>query len=62
MTTICLLQCNTSPLQRVDQVIDCGLWNVGPLVLNGYGKLMDIELELVVVLIDSKHPMMKCLW
>ncbi len=23
-----LTQCNTSPLHRVDQVVDCGLWNV----------------------------------
>ena len=25
VTTICLTQCNTSPLHRVDQVVDCGL-------------------------------------
>ncbi len=25
VTTICLMQCNTSPLHRVDQVVDCGL-------------------------------------
>ena len=27
VTTICLTQCNTSPSHRVDQVVDCGLWN-----------------------------------
>ncbi len=27
--TICLTQCNTSPSHRVDQVVDCGLWDVG---------------------------------
>ncbi len=35
VTTICLTQCNTSPSHRVDQVVDCGLWNIGP-------KLLDI--------------------
>ncbi len=33
---------NTSPLHRVDQVVDCGLWNVGPLLFNGCVKLLDI--------------------
>ncbi len=28
VTTICPTQCNTSPSHRVDQVVDCGLWNV----------------------------------
>ncbi len=41
VTTICLTQCNTSPSHRVDQVVDCGLWNVGPLLFNGM-KLLDI--------------------
>ncbi len=41
MTTICLKQCNTSS-HRVDQVVDCGLWNVGPLLFNGCAKLLDI--------------------
>ncbi len=36
VTTICLVQCNTSPSHRVDQVVDCGLWNVG------CAKLLDI--------------------
>ncbi len=42
VTTICLTQCNTSPSHRVDQVVDCGLWNVGPLLFNGCVKLLDI--------------------
>ncbi len=33
---------NTSPLHRVDQVVDCGLWDVGPLLFNGCTKLLDI--------------------
>ncbi len=43
VTTICLKQCNTSSLHRVDQVVDCGLWNVGPLLFNGCAKLLDID-------------------
>ncbi len=31
-----------SPSHRVDQVVDCGLWNVGPLLFNGCVKLLDI--------------------
>ncbi len=42
VTTICLTQCNTSPLHRVDQVVDCGLCNVGTLLFNGCVKLLDI--------------------
>ncbi len=42
VTIICLTQCNTSPLHRVDQVVDCGLWNVDPLLFNGCAKLLDI--------------------
>ena len=38
VTTICL----TPPSNRVDQVVDCGLWNVGPLLFNGCAKLLDI--------------------
>ncbi len=30
VTTTCLTQCNTSPSHRVDQVVDCGMWNVDP--------------------------------
>ncbi len=26
VTTICLMQCITSPLHKVDQVVDCGMW------------------------------------
>ncbi len=37
VTTICLMQCNTSPSHRVDQVVD-----VGPLLFNGCVKLLDI--------------------
>ncbi len=42
VTTICLTQGNSSPSHRVDQVVDCGLWNVGPLFFNGCEKLLDI--------------------
>ncbi len=40
VTTIYLTQCNKSPSHRVDQVVDCGLWDVGPLLFNV--KLLDI--------------------
>ncbi len=35
-------QSTTSPSHRVDQVVDCGLWNVGSLLFNGCAKLLDI--------------------
>lgn len=38
LSTICL----TSLLHRDDQVVDGGLWNVGPLLFNGCAKLLDI--------------------
>ncbi len=42
VTTIFLTQCNTSPSHRVDQVVDCGLCNVGPLLFNDCVKVLDI--------------------
>ncbi len=42
VTTIFLTHCNTSPSHRVDRVVDCGLWNVGPLHFNGCVKLLNI--------------------
>ncbi len=42
VTTICLTQCNTSPSHRVDQVVDCGLWDAGSLLFNDCAKLLDI--------------------
>jgi hypothetical protein len=36
------MQHDTSPLHRVDQPVDCGLWNVVPLLFNGSAKLLDI--------------------
>ena len=42
VTTICLMQCDTSPSHRVDQAVDCGLWNVVPLLFNSCAKLLDI--------------------
>jgi hypothetical protein len=41
-TTICLIQRDTSPSHRVDQAVDCGLWNVAPLLFNCCAKLPDI--------------------
>ncbi len=42
VTTICLMQCNTSLSHRVDQVVDFGLWDVGPLLFNGCAELLNI--------------------
>ncbi len=58
VTSICLTQCNTSPSYRVDQVVDCGLWNVGPLLLNGLFEVVGYwqELEHAVVFADPEHP------
>ena len=46
-------QCDTSPLHRVDQAVDCGLWNVVQFFFNGCAKLLDI-----VVHVDLEHPNM----
>jgi hypothetical protein len=35
------MQCDTPPLHRVDKAVDCGLWNVVPILFNGYEKLLD---------------------
>ncbi len=42
VTIICVTQCNTSPSHGVDQVVDCGLCNVGPLLFSVCVKLLDI--------------------
>jgi hypothetical protein len=47
VTTICLMQRDTSPSYRVDQAVDCGLWNVVP-----YWR----ELEHAAVHVDPEHP------
>ncbi len=58
VTTICLTQCNTPPLHRVDQVIDCGLVECLSTPLQwlcevaGYWQ----ELEPAVVYADPEHP------
>ena len=43
VTTICLMQLDTSPSHRVDQAVDCGQWNFVPLLFNGCAKLLDID-------------------
>lgn len=42
VTAICLMQCDVPPSHKVDQVVDCGLWIVGPLLFNGCAKLAGI--------------------
>ena len=55
VTTIGLIQSNTSPSHRVDQAVNCGLWNVVPL-LNGQVAGYWQALEHIVVHIDPEHP------
>ena len=45
VTTICLMQRNTSPSNIVDQAVDCDLWNAVPLLFNGCSKLVDIFIQ-----------------
>ncbi len=58
VTTICLTQCNTSPSHRVDQVVDCDLWECWSTPLQwlcevaGYRQ----ELEHTVVYADPEYP------
>ena len=40
--TIYLMPGDTSPSHRVDQAIDCGLWNAVPLLFNGCATLLNI--------------------
>ena len=42
VATIYGMQRDTSPSHRVDQAVDCGLWNVVPLLFNGCVKLRNI--------------------
>ena len=37
------MQRDISPSHRVDQSVDCGLWNVVPLLFNGCATLLDIS-------------------
>ena len=46
VTSICLMHRDTSPSHRVDQAVDCGLWNVVPLLFNGCVKLLEMGWEL----------------
>ena len=37
-----IMQRDSTPSLRVDQAVDCGLWNVVPLLINGCVKLLNI--------------------
>ena len=51
------MQRDTSPSHRVDQAVDCGLWNVVPLLFIGCVKLLDIGGNRnTIVHIDPEHP------
>ena len=54
-----LMQCDTSSSHRVDQAVDCDLWNVVPLLFNGCAKMLCgncQELEHTVVHVYPEHP------
>ena len=57
VTTICLMQRDTSRLYRVDQAVDCDLWNVVPLHFNDLCKVAAYwqELEHPAVHVDPEH-------
>ena len=52
VTTIFFMQRDTSSSHRVDKAIDCDLWNVVPLLFNGYWR----ELHNAVIHVDVEHP------
>lgn len=57
VTIIDLMQCNTSPLHGVAQVVDCGLWNVGSLLFKGcQGCRILAGIGTRVIHTDSEHP------
>ncbi len=70
VTTICIIQCDTSPLHRVDMVVYCGPWNVGPILFNGSAKLLAIgrnwntlsyaPIHSITVMLDGWHVWWVC--
>jgi hypothetical protein len=52
------MQRDTSPSHRVDHAVDCGLWNVVPLLFNSCAKLLDIGGNWNTLFLhgDPEHP------
>jgi hypothetical protein len=52
------MQRNTSYSHRVDQAVDCGLWNVVPLLFKWLSKVAGYwrELKHIVTQVDPEHP------
>jgi hypothetical protein len=51
------MQRDTCPSHRVDQAVDRGLWNVFPLLFNGFEKLLDIGGNWdTLVHVNPEHP------
>jgi hypothetical protein len=51
------MQRDTAPSYRVNQAVDCGLWNDVPLLFNGCTKLPDIGGNWnPVIHVDPEHP------
>ena len=57
VTTISLMQHNTSPLHKVDQTVDCGLRECCPTPLQWLCKVAEYwrELECIVVHVNPEH-------
>ena len=65
VTTICLTQRDTSPSHSVDQAVDCGLWNVIPLlsmavwscwILSGnWNKLLYTSIQSIQNMLNGWH-------
>ena len=52
------MQRDTCPSHKVDQAVDCGLWNVVPLLFNGCAEVYGYwrEMEHTLVQVDLEHP------
>ncbi len=60
VTTVCLTQCNTSPSHRVDQVVDCGLWNVVPLLFRKWNTLLYTPGQSIPNMLNGWHVRWVC--
>ncbi len=52
----CLTQCNTSPSHRVDQVVDCGLWNVVPLLFRKWNTQLYTPIQSIPNMLNGTCP------
>uniref|UniRef100_A0A3P9CXI4 NACHT domain-containing protein n=1 Tax=Maylandia zebra TaxID=106582 RepID=A0A3P9CXI4_9CICH len=55
VTTICLMQCNTSS-HGVYQIVNCGLWNVGPLHFCWPFVVGSLRYTCALLMMSDQHP------